>query len=541
MHPTTPVAVAVALATRLTAAMREQDPPERVDTRAGVPRPYGKRPIATVRFEGVTVDENGIAEVYRVTPDKGLKGPERVRWSSVVKAWARDPSTWRTEAQGDAVRVRHVLSIRDFSKHVRAYLGDDAAASVPVTIARPVEPRVPLAGDELRLALGKVLNRTRGAVPVAVVRNLVAALPGWICTSGTFARRVSGWSAGQVFHATLGETYGANGTGLSVDADGACVLIRRIGGKPLNEADVALVLSRVQSVGPELLDDAPVTSEAGTYLAQGITTETDHMAIAALRQPTAGFRFVAPDGAQYVLYGHGATLPGDGARSGGLAYDDGFWVWAYRHGLADLTEGVIAATDPEDLRDAAYGSAESLVNTGECQLCTRRQKLKIEGIPGVKVLVDHGYEYPEAQGWRGALLGERAGSCNGVSEEPYEKSCEALKRRLPAVRAAFEEAERRAEAAQTRLAERAVALDIPKSWLTHAKRDASETVTLEPTDSDWPAFAKRAAEGCAAQAESVRAHFEWIEKRVERWTLRPLYDERMAAKKGVEPAMREDA
>ena len=57
---------------------------------------------------------------------------------------------------------------------------------------------------------------------------------------------------------------------------------------------------------------------------------------------------------------------------------------------------------------------------------------------------------------------------------------------------------------------------------------------LEPTDSDWPRLAQRAVDEGAAEADSIRTHLKWTERRVQQWTLRPLYDERMAAKGAAE-------
>lgn len=295
--------------------------------------------------------------------------------------------------------------------------------------------------------------RERGSVPFDALRELASALPGWSVTEG-----VAPYAPEDERGLRLA------GELLRRAAPGAepvvsrCLHARGSGGAPLDLGALraALRCDDVTRGGSPWRAMKPFT-----LLASDVRPDPDGAApggdpgpLALVHNPlivAPAWVVRAPGGAENRILRWEALFPPDPRRTFGRAvdavgYDDEFWAWAYDRGFGEDAERAVAALDPEDVRHAVrYGAAADESNTGQCQLCPfRRWKLAWVGIPGTRVVGEHGYEFPGRQGVRGGLRGRRSESCEGAGHPPYEHSCDLARKALARAEAAVAAAEARA-------------------------------------------------------------------------------------------------
>lgn len=536
-HHVTAARATVSVITHKLAAFFGNDPEELKHKRAGIS--YRRdATVAFVRHEGFEVSGGDVLEVFRVTAKEFLAGPSKGRWSATLRKWSANSQTWAVEKVSEREYVvRRHWTLAEVRKAAQAHLEDVEGVEFPLTIADPVAPRCDLTDDAVRLAVRKVLPRVHGAVPVDALADLLAALPGWSIEPAVFATDAI-WN-GAVEHLLkrrLAGGFRQDGGWFSLAYP---LLLLAVGpdgnARDATEGDVDAVRRVVAVVDACPETGAPVNVPHLTWLATEVSLEVDprhhgdalrRVKLCGARIALRGWRVTAPDGETRSFMAARMSATDDAAEN--MAYDDGFWPWAYARGLARLADGVIASLDPNAVqlasRDVDY------TNTGKCQLCMRIQKLHVEGDRGARVMVEHGFCHPQSEGWRGGLRGERVDSCEGTDELPYEKSCDLLRRKLDELRSGLAEArERGARLLAIRDAKEAV-VEVPREWVERRAQDATPA-RLEPSHPRWLACVERLLAMHASALAEMETRERVYAMRVANWSERPLFDETRAGAK----------
>lgn len=482
-------------------------------------------PLGEVRYEGLRPSHNAIVEQYVVTLSAPLAGVDRRRFSAALKRWGDDPTAWEVRDAGNGVWIiGRRMNARQFKAEVKKYLGETVADSEsPFTFAAPVAAQAPFTDAALRLAFGKVLSRTGGAVPVDALRELLAVIPGWGWGERVLARPLDE-SGARRFFAALGVgpyDYREKRLGGKMYAN--------IGRNSATDADVQAI-QRVAAHAPSLEDHAlAATLSIGSWFYGSIEVVDDpdrawgqgrkSVAMRGPWQITPAWIVTSPSGEWFPIYRGHEVAPQRTTRKGppigSVLEEPGFWEWAYRRGLGEVVEGVLAGLHPDDLRDAMLrAKGHDLTNTGECQICEGVQKLKLDHRRGVLVLVDHGYTYPDSEGWRGGILGSREGSCGGVDFVPYEKGYDALDAVLPRIREALLRAEEHLATMRQSIADRTYTIE-------------ANGRVLDPASHRWSDQAESELETQVLKIDRLRGQADFVEARIKAWKLRPLYDERV--------------
>jgi hypothetical protein len=230
----------------------------------------------------------------------------------------------------------------------------------------------------------------------------------------------------------------------------------------------------------------------------------------------------APNGTRGYLWLDDAQEAPKGAT---IPKDTAFWKFAFAAGIVEESAKLIEDLDPLVAAEVS-AKGRSLDGTGQCQWCEQAQKLR------GGVLVDHGYTYPETEGWRGGFLGQRNGSCSGVNWQPYEKSCDLLVARLPALQRGLVSAESAVSAAAALLAAREAPLTVSATKYT-AEKVLTPKSTYDGVEFDsyeWTGEAESRLRRAKHAAESMRQFTANVERRIANWKARPLYDELVAAR-----------
>ena len=495
----------------------------------------GRNPVVDVTFERVTIDGEGRTH-YAVRPRPGLdkRGMAQVRRRSA--AWAAKPEAWVvTERDDGSYGLARRMSLYDLRVLVKEHLSEEDAEELPITFASPIHTDRPLSLWAMRLIASKIVRRQLGEIKIPVLRDLIESLPGWKWSEAMVARPVR-WDSHDDIRA-LEKVFAPQALGVHGHAGGFYVYAGRVA-PPLNDNDEALWRHVVTQVTEPLPEDHPVPGlDRGTFLAYGTTRGRDDsyyrdgrpvLRVQKLWRATFARVVTAPNGDTYALYQYRPHV--QKGRDPERSYDEGFWTWAYRHGLGDLAEGVLAGTDPVMLRRALSTTVTDLTNTGECQYCTRVQKLDrrpTTQVQGQPVMVDHGFCYPDSEGFRGGLLGERVGPCRGVGWRPYELAHDLLDIVLVELRDSLASAQSKLRTLHDQRDRRDTPAEVPLRWIDRNHKDVRGRpvvkVQIGPGDDRWP-------EMMAALILDQESVVRWLTHRVQRtakriadWKPRPLY------------------
>lgn len=418
----------------------------------------------------------------------------------------------------DAVTKKTILSVplgEATPANVRAATRAIAAVQARTAEPAPTPAAEPLTAPMVRFILGPVKRRVLGAVPLDVVLGILDAMPGWRSEEAVIARPM--WS--EELANNLRRKWEKAGTVVGWSD------IKPRGKKAVDFqfSDGGLTMDAVRrlvAVAPGATH-APTSLPVGTVFTPSLEPGTGEwgnrvgVATPLLRSERAAI-VTAPDGTVGYLW-----LDDAWQAPGGLTIpkDAAFWKWAYKAGFAEAAEPLTHNLDPLTAAESKLTGPRTLDGTGECQWCENAQKLR------GGTLVDHGYTYPDSDGWRGGFLGGRNGSCVGVSWRPYEKSCDLLELRLPNLRDAVRTAAAGVRAAKKVLDDRSEVFVIRATKYTAEK-------TYDPTTDGY--YWTRHAESLVREAEqnltSIEAFTANVERRIAGWTLRPLYDELKAAR-----------
>ena len=369
----------------------------------------------------------------------------------------------------------------------------------------------------VRFISGPVAKKTAGAIPLETVRGILRGI-GWgveeatlarpLCTADTLAPLERRWAKVTGKRPDL-RARGKKAVEIGqMDRETAERLITVVrGAKPLDPTDLPLGTLYAGALGM-------VVAEWGSTLTATPLLRSERAAVVTAPNGTRGYLWVGD--AQEAAKG-GATIPKDA----------GFWKFAFAAGFAEAASKLTENLDPLTAAEAASKGPRTLDGTGQCQWCEATQKLR-DG-----VLVDHGYTYPSSEGWRGGYLGHRAGSCVGVGWRPYEKSCDLLVARLPALQRSLTAAEAAVAAAKALLAAREVILTIPATKYAKEKVLTPLATYRDGTVHDsyeWTGEAKSRVWSAEQNEKSLSQFIANVEHRIANWKDRPLYDEMVAAR-----------
>lgn len=507
--------------------------------------------VAAVAFGRIAREGDGVVRTYHVTPRDDLRGAEKVRWTNARKRWGAEPTRWRIEnGPAGAITLHQRLTLRETRDLARPYLDAELVKTMPVTIARPQAPAKPLTDGAIKLYLARVSGRKAGEqVHVESTRDLVEALPGWSWEEAVLAEPVT-----ETLARKFGDRVRATAPDLSVHGVRPLILWRG-GDQDVTDEDLARVRAFVE-VREGVEDDAPVVGALGTLLASGVASLVDVpgkrpllygwgrtvIVLPRVWRIGAAWRVRSPSGATYALYRDelqpdARPAPRRGPPPGALVFSKGFWTWAYKQGLAEAAEAVVASVNQRAREHALRSIPKDRTHTGECQMCGNIYKLQPANPP---LMVDHGFSFPESMGVRGmglGSLGPRNGGCPGVNFQPYELGCD----RLVWYRPLLMERVRNLEASLARLkSDKQSGADIvvPTSWtrqLQKGERDANTTVRHADDPIRWGEFYQRTMTEVNMTLGSARDYLAWVVNRIETWVRRPLYDEVVAAKRQGAP------
>jgi hypothetical protein len=121
----------------------------------------------------------------------------------------------------------------------------------------------------------------------------------------------------------------------------------------------------------------------------------------------------------------------------------------------------------------------------------------------------------------------------GVGWRPYEKSCDLLVARLPALQRSLTAAEAAVAAAKALLAAREVILTIPATKYAKEKVLTPLATYRDGTVHDsyeWTGEAKSRVWSAEQNEKSLSQFIANVEHRIANWKDRPLYDEMVAAR-----------
>jgi hypothetical protein len=167
---------------------------------------------------------------------------------------------------------------------------------------------------------------------------------------------------------------------------------------------------------------------------------------------------------------------------------------------------------------------------GECQLCGKTQKL-----PN-KLLSNHGYTVD----WN--IFN---GICPGSRNQPYESSCELIKIQIPRVHQQIAEltnliqqiTDRSGAIGWKRLFEdsryqwQEVEFTLENHWIGYRTKNITENQHVFASGDTAETFARRSDRHyidriLVPRLNALREYLQWCEKRVGKWTLQPLREQK---------------
>ena len=213
-----------------------------------------------------------------------------------------------------------------------------------------------------------------------------------------------------------------------------------------------------------------------------------------------------------------------------------FWTWAYKKaGAQERAVALLASLGSEGaLPKPGDHHPDGDENTGICQICERRQKLRMGYIPGLPSLVPHGYRHEATVFGHSSYgtLGQRVGNCFGVDAAPWELDSSRL--RLYHEGLVQQAAGLRRDLADLR-AGRVTELngkvrDPQRHRMSYS--DQFVTMTLTPASTVWPSGIRSWSELVKKRIDALDGHLEQlvaytasVGKRLASWKRQPLFDE----------------
>lgn len=493
---------------------------------------YKNRAHASVTREGITREDRGAGRLYRVTPAGEPTKARDACWKRLRARWQRAGYKVAETPEGASVLVP--LTPYQYRKLWAALLPDREPGELPVSWGDAVEPEAPLTPGAARLAR-KVAKRTKGELPVAFLRDLVASLPGWTWDEAIAPRRVTE-RTGRRLRRLVGDA------GLDLvrvpfaRTDKTAVLVANawVGSEARHrpavtpaQRDALGARLRVQSA----VTRPPQTIRLGEFAATELVgrTEWDEpvLSLGVVWEGVPSWIVETPDGDRFAIPRKHAAGDKTGRDGQPLpeppepVYDDteGFWPWACAHGFGEAVDALLASFSPEEIEELTRAASEQTPeHTGECQICLRRTKLR-DRDNGMPVLVDHGYHYrvPRRQWVVGQMLGPREGRCCGVGHPPWELDHSAfdsyiksvLRRELVGI-----------EAALCRLRSGTETL---RGWGPDGK-----PVEFAPGDEGYERVSRLAHDEWDRQRLRKQREVARAEARAASWQRQPLYDETVA-------------
>ncbi len=507
-----------------------------------------------VTLEGVTFTPARSSLDFLVA-FKGEGAVAERQWRTLNARWRRSPYEYETAPIGESESiVRAITPWKKARQWVAEYLGEAFEKMLPLALAAPVTPEGPLSLAAVRLLAGKMASRQGGMVPVEPLRAVVAAAPGWAWSEGVAGVQVS--EQDEQRHPALKAIDALPRVNMRV-SPGRIVVYHY--DRDLTDDDLPAILGAFRHAGDAARTDGFVDDAPGALLYASASLVLDSpkknigagwdrwvLVIEGARVATPAYAVTDPLGRSLflprpgVLYPRARRVPPrsrNGRRPVAEAPEvellDGatFWPRVYDLGLGALGDAMLSSYGQDELSRLMYRMrVSSFGGTGECQLCANVQKLRPRS--GHLFLVDHGYHYPDSLGYRGGELGQREGSCEGVDHKPYEKSCDLLKIVVKREAAMLERAERALEDARKVRAGRSD-LVLPARWVDREAKDGAPMVTVKHGSDGW----KRWADFLVARANDAflgaRDYVRWLQRRIDTWEPRPLYDELDAAEKAA--------
>jgi hypothetical protein len=371
------------------------------------------------------------------------------------------------------------------------------------TFVAPCDPRVPVTRDGYA-ALLKLVRGTGGPVEVEALGNALDAA-GWRYERVTAAFYADAYRFNRALHSATRGRFNARCSDL--EAAGATL--------PLGAPAVAPGTVVDAAPGTYLVTEARVvTDDATAPRGYGLYGYGAQHVVGTVLRAAHAVVLHAPDGTSTLV--QGATH----RRTGAVILDGAAMAWLAAAGFGEAAEGVYAALGHHERARLSSPRGRG----AECQWCGCDQRL------ARGTLVDHGYTYPEAPGWRGGRLGQRDGSCHGVKALPYEKSCDLL----VAVRPRLADAEQDTRATLRLFSDsvrEGVPLVTPAAWVEAADlgpADADGDVVVPPSHPLWNAAAEALVGRARIRWERARADLAWCDARIAKWTPRPTYEDRPA-------------
>ncbi len=213
------------------------------------------------------------------------------------------------------------------------------------------------------------------------------------------------------------------------------------------------------------------------------------------------------------------------------------WTWVYKAGGQALAAAAITQLGDDGTRRRKPEHPEGDHNTGICQICERRQKLRygfVTGLPAAPGLVDHGYQHESTVFGRSSygVLGQRVGKCFGVDAQPWELDSSRLRAYRDSVARQLDDARKfLADLRAGRVVElNGSVRDPAKHRLDYRKQFVD--VTLTPASTVWPEGVYSWADLVKRRIVDVDAHVRHLEQylaridgRLASWKRQPLYDE----------------
>jgi len=497
------------------------------------------RRFARVAVERVRADAGVVGIEWRVTPDATLKPEEKRSWGARLRAWQNSPE-WSVEVIAPGTyRVTEHMTLRALRAMVVSTFGEEDAglAELPLTVAPPIAPAMPLTPLGVKLILRKLMPHIGGEiVPLDVLRDVVSAIPGW------------GWTEGRIVAEPLDDRNDQSivrsvrkltGLGRSVESQ------FRIWRKGTN---VELYFYNPAVLFPT----AASRTNFAAILAEKIAPPGPWTAGDVLVGPTGLFGVVRgwTDDKTFVVENVWQTVPAvvvSNPRGTAFAVTDNngtaFWDWAFFGGLARDAEGVLASYGPDTVAEyleVLKYKVGDVALLARCQICDRIQMTRKGHDGGGKgaasmVMADHGYTYPHSSRYRGGELGHRSGVCFGAKWQPYERDHRAIDAYIPHVQDAIAQTKMVLMRWQVQLREPDARESIDMEYgvvLQHRRmpwtREHPKYVTIQPEDSDWHVFGQMIAYEVAEEIADLEFKLRMLMQRRERWRPIPTFGERVA-------------
>lgn len=418
--------------------------------------------------------------------------------SQLAAALRKRPEVIDVTEVSDGLRVTMRFNAAAAAKRIGGY-GDEAfragaewlAENYP-TFAPPLEPLVEITRDGFAV-IRKLVTAQAGGVSLEGLGNVLDAA-GWRHRVVMAAWPVDPYRAvkGLYGSGSLGRFY------VQVDNPAAQTI-------PLGT--------------PEIAAGAHVNVEPGTVLFSGTREVIDgkgapkgfglygseaRVVIGTVLRAMESVEIVAPDG-------RSVTVPIERRHHSDVApVGRGALDWLSAQGFAEVAERIYASLGARIRARLSRPSGAG----AECQWCEHEQALR------GGMLVDHGYFYPSAKGWRGGELGERVGSCIGVGRMPYEKSCDLLIERLPSLVAAEAAARSEMDGVVQLVANRGDAV-VPESWVIQGG-NRNRLALIPHGHPAWDRASELMIESARATWRAAQDEAAWCARRIERWAPRDI-------------------